>query len=41
MVLMIFEIALRLRNQHVFMWKSAEFLNVFNILTIIGIFERF
>ena len=30
----IFEIALRLRDMHVFMWQSLEVLNVFNTLTL-------
>ena len=33
-VLGIFKIALRLRDRHVFMWKSVKILNVFNILTL-------
>ena len=34
MVLGIFKIALRLRDRHVFMWKSVEILNVFIALIL-------
>ena len=34
MILRIFKIALRLRDRHVFMWRSVETLNVFNALTL-------
>ena len=37
-VLGIFKIALRLRDQHVFIWQLVEILNVFNALTLKQIF---
>ena len=40
MVLGIFEIALRLRYRHVFMWHSLEILNVFNTSTLKQIFWK-
>ena len=40
MVLGIFKIVLRLRDQHVFMSQSVKVLNVFNILTLIHIFLK-
>ena len=38
MLLGIFEVALRLRARHDFMWQSLEILNVFNTLTFKQIF---
>ena len=40
MVLGIFKIALRLRDQHVFMWQSVKVSNVFNTLTLKQIFWK-
>ena len=40
-VLGIFKIALRLRDQHVFVWQSAEILNVFNTSTLKQTFSKF
>ena len=40
MVQGIFKIGLRLRDQHVFIWQSAEILNVFNTLTLKQIFSK-
>ena len=34
------ELALRLRDRHVFMWQSMKVLNVFNTLTLIKIFWK-
>ena len=34
MVLGIFKLALRLRDLHIFMWKSVKVSNVFNTLTL-------
>ena len=39
-VLEIFKIALRLRDQHVFMWQSVKVSNVFNTLTLRQIFWK-
>ena len=38
MLLRIFEVALRLRARHDFMWQSLEILNVFNTSTFKQIF---
>ena len=40
MVLGIFNIALRLRDGHVFMWQSVKILNVFNTLALKQIFWK-
>ena len=40
MVLGNFEIALRLRDRHVFMWQSVKVSNVFNALTLKQIFWK-
>ena len=39
-VLGIFEVALCLRDRHVFMWQSVKILNVFNTLTLKQIFWK-
>ena len=36
----ILKIALRLRDRHIFMWKSVEILNVFNTATLKQIFWK-
>ena len=40
MVLGIFEIALRLRDRHVFMWQSVKVSNVFNTSALKQIFWK-